>query len=59
MDWLIADIERNGPATTEEDARQRPIPDFEGQAAGTPLNTALAAVLGLLDLHPDRADTGP
>ncbi len=30
MDWLIADIEKNGPATTEEEANQRPVPDFEG-----------------------------
>ncbi len=31
MDWLIADIEENGPATTEAEAQERPIPDFEGQ----------------------------
>jgi hypothetical protein len=59
MDWLIEDIERNGPATTEEDARRRPVPDFEGQAAGTPTATALAAVLELFGLAPDRAGTGP
>ena len=29
MDWLVADIEQNGPATTEEEARQRPVPEFE------------------------------
>lgn len=34
MNWLIEDIERNGPATTEAEARQRPVPDLEGQAAG-------------------------
>lgn len=33
MDWLIEDIERNGPATTAEEARQRPVPDFGGDAA--------------------------
>ncbi|WP_460868636.1 DUF305 domain-containing protein [Nocardioides pakistanensis] len=29
MKWLIEDIERNGPATTEEEAQQRPVPEFE------------------------------
>ncbi len=52
MDWLIADIERNGPAATEEEARQRPVPDFEGEAAGTPDNAVLAAVLDLFGLNP-------
>ncbi len=31
MDWLIADIEENGPATTEAEAAERPVPDFEGE----------------------------
>ncbi len=31
MEWLIDDIEANGPATTSEEASERPIPDFEGQ----------------------------
>jgi hypothetical protein len=26
MDWLIADIAKNGPATTETEARDRPLP---------------------------------
>lgn len=30
MDWLIADIRENGYATTQEEADQRPVPDFEG-----------------------------
>lgn len=30
LEWLIEDIRENGYATTEEDAEQRPIPDFEG-----------------------------
>ena len=34
MDWLVQDIEENGPATTREDAEQRPVPDFEGAAMG-------------------------
>ncbi|WP_224277900.1 DUF305 domain-containing protein [Nocardioides lacusdianchii] len=34
MDWLIEDIEKNGAATTREEADQRPVPDFEGTAAG-------------------------
>ncbi len=29
MKWLIGDIEKNGAATTEEEAKQRPVPDFE------------------------------
>lgn len=31
MEWLIADIEENGPATTEAEAQERPVPDFEGR----------------------------
>ena len=29
MKWLIEDIEKNGAATTEEEAKQRAVPDFE------------------------------
>ena len=29
MKWLIEDIEKNGAATPEEEAKQRPVPDFE------------------------------
>jgi hypothetical protein len=29
MDWLIEDIERNGPATTPEEAESRSVPEFE------------------------------
>ena len=32
MDWLIADIEANGPAETAEEAAARPIPEFDGSA---------------------------
>lgn len=28
MDWLVRDIEQHGPATTPEQAEQRPVPDF-------------------------------
>lgn len=28
MDWLIADISENGPATTSSDAESRPVPEF-------------------------------
>lgn len=28
MDWLIADIEENGPAATPEAAASRPVPDY-------------------------------
>ena len=31
MEWLIADIEENGEATTVEEAEQRPVPPFEGE----------------------------
>ena len=29
MKWLIEDIEKNGEATTQEEAQQRPVPEFE------------------------------
>lgn len=29
MKWLIEGIEKNGAATPEEEAKQRPVPDFE------------------------------
>lgn len=29
MDWLLEDIEENGPATTQAEAEQRPVPAFE------------------------------
>lgn len=35
MDWLVADIEENGPAETVEEAEARPIPDFEGTSIRT------------------------
>lgn len=28
MEWLIEDIQENGPATTEADAEARPVPEF-------------------------------
>ena len=31
MDWLIDDIEEHGPALTEEEAAQRPVPSFEAE----------------------------
>lgn len=31
MEWLLADIETNGPATTDQQAQQRPVPPFEGE----------------------------
>jgi hypothetical protein len=39
MQWLIEDIRRNGPATTPEEAQERPVPTFEASAerrCGTP-----------------------
>ena len=32
MDWLVQDIEENGPASTPEEAEQRPVPEFKGSA---------------------------
>lgn len=32
MDWLIADIDANGPAGTAAEADARPVPDFAGSA---------------------------
>lgn len=29
MKWLLEDIEKNGEATTEDEAQQRPVPEFE------------------------------
>ncbi len=31
MQWLIEDIADNGPVTTETEAQERPVPDFEAQ----------------------------
>lgn len=36
MDWLVQDIEQNGPATTKAEADERPVPEFGGSAAGVP-----------------------
>ena len=33
MDWLIEDIEQNGPAETVQQAEARPVPDFSREAA--------------------------
>lgn len=35
MDWLIADIDANGPARTASEAESRPVPEFEGAADRT------------------------
>jgi uncharacterized membrane protein YsdA (DUF1294 family) len=35
MDWLIQDIERNGPATTVEQAQARQVPEFPASAERT------------------------
>jgi len=31
MEWLINDIQENGAATSEADAKTRPMPEFEGE----------------------------
>jgi Domain of unknown function (DUF305) len=57
MDWLVEDIEENGPATTEEQARERPVPDFEGEAAEPSRQAViLAAVLRLIGLDGQGVD---
>jgi hypothetical protein len=35
MDWLIDDIQENGPASSPSEAQQRPVPDFEVSADRT------------------------
>lgn len=52
MDWQIADIECNGPATNEHEARQRRVPDFEGQAASLERRQLLAIGLRPLGIAP-------
>ena len=52
MDWLVRDIEKNGLATSREEAEKRPIPDFEGTAMPDtewtgPGRTVLRALLEL------------
>ena len=56
MDWLIEDIERNGPATTDEEARERPVPDFKGEAAGLEGTKRLVAALRVLGIAPSTAE---
>lgn len=31
MEWLLDDIDKNGKATIEVEAKQRPVPEFEGK----------------------------
>jgi len=55
MDWLIEDIEENGPATTPKEAQQRPVPDFEGSAAAQPDDLSdVYAAFDLLGIEPER-----
>jgi hypothetical protein len=55
MDWLIEDIEKNGPATTQEEAEQRPVPDFEGSAAGDIADVdAALSTLALFGVEPQH-----
>ena len=35
MQWLIDDINQNGPATTTEEANSRPVPEYDGEAIRT------------------------
>lgn len=58
MEWLLEDIEENGLATTEEEAKSRPVPDFEATAADGAsgahdrrVTAALERVLGLASVE--------
>lgn len=54
MDWLVADIDEHGPATTQEEAEQRPVPDFEGRALALErVRTAAEHVLARVPLRPE------
>ena len=44
MEWLVEDIDRNGPATTEQEAERRPVPDFEGEAVALSAGGRVLAV---------------
>ena len=35
MKWLIDDIDKNGRATTDAEAANRPVPDFEASLNST------------------------
>jgi len=53
MDWLVQDIEENGPATSPAEADERPVPDFSGSAsASREARAALRHALGVLTAHP-------
>lgn len=57
MEWLLQDIEDNGLATTEDEAKERPVPDFQASAApdsSSPaqekrLVAALTLILGITE----------
>ena len=46
MQWLVKDIEQNGPATTEEEAASRPVPEFgtDGERKNSERDRAQAAM---------------
>ena len=41
MEWLLQDIEENGPATTQDEAQQRPVPDFDADTPSSALSPTL------------------
>ena len=68
MEWLLEDIEENGLATTEEEAAERPIPDFEATASGAVSNeravegdqwlaAAVERLVGVTAAPEDRGNT--
>lgn len=59
MDWLVQDIEENGPATTKEEAAARPVPDFQGSASGLPdVRSSARELLELLFILPLPKELG-
>jgi hypothetical protein len=53
MDWLVQDIEENGPATTRAEAESRPVPEFSGSAlAVSAARSAAWRAVGVLAARP-------
>lgn len=60
MDWLLADIEKNGLATSDGEAEERPVPEFDATAAGSiGEENRAAACSPSRSGTPHRPHTGP
>ncbi|GAB2626642.1 hypothetical protein GCM10027270_12210 [Nocardioides ginkgobilobae] len=55
MEWLLDDIDANGPATSEQEAQERPVPEFDAQ--GERAAAASRLVVDRLPMAP--ASPGP